>query len=158
MYETNINPALAYMDVASDEMATYSVLLKIAQQVLLASSQAIERANQNSQTGNCPTSKQITQKLREQYAALTNLTDAIVGTLAAPMFSRMIANAPKQNTLKVPKRLEDQMLSQPDFIDYSVQFANIQRVVLNIPEPWRTELADAASDLQKTIQHDLRIK
>lgn len=40
-------------------------------------------------------------------------------------------------------------------IDYSVHFANIQRVIHNIPEPWKTELADAASDLQESIQRDL---
>ncbi|MHC5936162.1 hypothetical protein [Nostoc sp.] len=41
-------------------------------------------------------------------------------------------------------------------IDYSVQFANIQRVINNIPEPWKTELADAASELQQAIQNDLQ--
>lgn len=48
------------------------------------------------------------------------------------------------------------MLSQLESIDYSIQFANIQRVVHNIPEPWKTELADAASKLQKAIQDDLQ--
>lgn len=85
------------MDVAQDEMATYALLLKRAQSSLTASMQAFERANENSRAGECPTRKQITQKLREQYAALTNLTDAIVGTLAAPTFSRMIATAPQQS-------------------------------------------------------------
>lgn len=47
------------------------------------------------------------------------------------------------------------MSSPLDRIDYSVQFANIQRVIYNIPEPWKTELADAASDLQEAIQNDL---
>lgn len=158
MSENSINPAIAHMDLAQNEIATYAMLLGKAQLSLTASMQAFERANENSQTGDCPTGKQITQKLREQYTALINLTSAIVETLDAPMFSRMIATAPQQNTVKVSKRLKEQMLSQPDFIDYSVQFANIQRVVLNIPEPWRTELADAASDLQKIIQHDLRIE
>ncbi len=41
-------------------------------------------------------------------------------------------------------------------IDYSVRFANIQRVINNIPEPWKTELADAASDLQEAIQNNLQ--
>lgn len=152
MSKNSINPAIAHMDLAQDEIATYALLLNKAQSSLIASMQAFERANENSQAGDCPTGKQITQKLREQYAALTNLTDAIVGTLANSTFSRMIANAPQQNTLKVSNKLEEQMLNQPDFIDYSIQFANIQRVVLNIPEPWKTELADAASDLQKVIQ------
>ena len=38
--------------------------------------------------------------------------------------------------------------------DYSVHFANIQRVIDNIPEPWKTQLADIALDLQKQIQQD----
>ncbi|QFS52434.1 hypothetical protein [Nostoc sphaeroides] len=38
--------------------------------------------------------------------------------------------------------------------DYSVHFANIQRVINNIPEPWKTELADTAADLQQQIQND----
>lgn len=50
--------------------------------------------------------------------------------------------------------LKDQKIL--DSIDYSVQFANIQRVVNNIPEPWKTELAEAASDLQKAIQSDFQ--
>lgn len=155
MTKNSINPAIAHMDVAQNEIATYAMLLGKAQLSLTSSMQAFERANENSLTDDCPTGKQMTQKLREQYAALTNLTDAIVGTLAAPTFSRMIATAPQQNTVEVSDRLEEQMLSQADFIDYSVQFANIQRVVLNIPEPWKTELADAASDLQKAIQAEL---
>jgi len=97
MNENNINPALAHMDVASDEMATYSVLLKIAQQVLLASSQAIERANKTSITGNCRVRQELTGNLRRQYTALTNLTNAIVATLDAPTFSRIIATAPKNS-------------------------------------------------------------
>lgn len=55
------------------------------------------------------------------------------------------------------EKLKGQMACELDSIDYSVQFANIQRVVLNIPEPWRTELADAASDLQEAIHNDLGI-
>jgi hypothetical protein len=42
-------------------------------------------------------------------------------------------------------------------IDYSVQFTNIQRVVHNIPEPWKTELTDIGIDLQEAIQEDLKI-
>jgi hypothetical protein len=49
----------------------------------------------------------------------------------------------------------DPINSRMESIDYSVQFANIQRVVENIPEPWKTELAEAASDLQELIQEDL---
>lgn len=97
MSKNGINPAIAHMDVAQNEIATYAMLLHSAQLSLTASMQAFERANENSLTGDCPTGKQITQKLREQYAALTNLTDAIVGTLAAPTFSRMIATAPNQS-------------------------------------------------------------
>lgn len=97
MNENSINPAIAHMDVAQGELATYATLLRRAQSSLTASSQAFERANETSITGNCPTSQQITQKLRQQYKALTNLTDAIVGTLAAPTFSRMIATAPRRS-------------------------------------------------------------
>lgn len=94
MSENKVNPALAEMDVAQDSMATYALLLKRAQSSLTASMQAFERANETSLTGDCPTSQQITQKLRQQYAALINLTDALVGTLEAPAFSKMIATAP----------------------------------------------------------------
>jgi len=97
MSENNINPALAEMDVAQDNMATYAMLLKRAQSSLTASMQAFERANENSLTGDCSTSKQITHKLRQQYKALTDLTSAIIGTLDAPAFSRMIATAPNSS-------------------------------------------------------------
>ena len=53
MNETNINPALVHMDVAQNEIATYSVLLKKAQETLLASKQAFERANETSVRENC---------------------------------------------------------------------------------------------------------
>ena len=95
MNESSINPALAQMDSAQNEIATYSVLLKRAQETLLASSQAFERANETSITGNCQVRQELTNKLRQQYAALTNLTTAIIETLDAPMFSRIIATAPK---------------------------------------------------------------
>lgn len=97
MYKTNINPALAQMDLAQDEIATYSMLLKRAQSVLTASSQAFERANETSITGNCRVRQELTKNLRQQYAALTNLTSAIVETLAAPVFSRIIATAPNES-------------------------------------------------------------
>lgn len=97
MSKNSINPALVHMDVALDKIATYATLLKKAQSSLTASMQAFERANENSLTSNCPTRKQITQ-IREQYVALTNLTDAIVGTLAAPTFSKMIATAPNKSS------------------------------------------------------------
>ena len=97
MNESSINPALAQMDSAQNEIATYSVLLKIAQQVLLASSQAIERANKSSITRNCQVRQELTGKLRQQYVALTSLTSAIVETLDAPTFSRIIATAPKNS-------------------------------------------------------------
>jgi hypothetical protein len=53
-------------------------------------------------------------------------------------------------------QITKQMPNQLNPMDYSVQFANIQRVVHNIPEPWKTELANAASDLQIQIQNDLQ--
>ncbi|KJH69792.1 hypothetical protein [Aliterella atlantica] len=99
MSETNANPALAHMDVAQDEIAIYATLLKRAQLSLTKSTQAFERANENLLTGNCPTRKQITQQIRQQYAALNNLTDAIVGTLDAPTFARMIATAPRRSPM-----------------------------------------------------------
>lgn len=98
MTKNNINLAIAQMDYAQNEIAIYALLLKRAQSSLIASSQAFERANENSLTGECPTRKQVTQKLRQQYTALTNLTDAIVGTLDAPTLSRMIKTAPKQSS------------------------------------------------------------
>lgn len=96
MNENNVSPALAHMDVAQDEMATYALLLNRAQSSLTASMQAFERANENSLTGDCPVRKQITQKLRGHYAALISFTAAIVETLAAPTLSRMITAAPKR--------------------------------------------------------------
>ena len=95
MNESSINPALAHMDSAQNEIATYSVLLLMAQEVLLASSQAFERANETSITGNCQVRQELKNKLRQQYTALTSLTNAIVETLDAPTFSRIIATAPK---------------------------------------------------------------
>ena len=97
MNESSINPALAYMDLAQNEIATYSVLLKEAQKTLVASSQAFERANKTSITGNCRVRQELTNKLRQQYIALTSLTNAIVETLDAPAFSRIIATAPKNS-------------------------------------------------------------
>ena len=97
MNESSINPALAYMDLAQNEIATYSVLLKRAQETLVASSQAFDRANETSITGNCQVRHELTNKLRQQYAALTSLTSAIIETLDAPMFSRIIATAPKHS-------------------------------------------------------------
>lgn len=99
MSNNNINPAIAEMDVAQDEIATYALLLKRAQSSLTASMQAFERANETSQSGSCPTRRQITQQLRQQYSASANLTDAIVGTLNAPTLSKMIATAPKQSPM-----------------------------------------------------------
>lgn len=96
MKQNHTNPALAHMDVAQNEMASYAMLVKKAQLSLTASTQAFERANENSLTGDCPIKKQITQELREQYAALINLTAAISETLATPSLSRMIATAPQQ--------------------------------------------------------------
>jgi len=97
MSRNSINPALAQMDLAQDEIATYAILLKRAQSSLTASSQAFERADENSTTGNCQIRQELTNSLRGQYAALTNLTDAIIGTLDAPTFSRIIATAPQQS-------------------------------------------------------------
>ena len=97
MYKNNINPAIAHMDVAQDEITTYSVLLKRAQGALTASSQAFDRANETSIIGNCQIKQELTRNLRQQYAALTNLTSAIVETLAAPTFSRIIATAPNSS-------------------------------------------------------------
>lgn len=97
MNKNSTNPAQAHMDVAQDQIATYAMLLGKAQSSLTASMQAFERANENSLTGDCPKRKQITQRLRQQYKALTNLTDAIVGTLDAPTLSRFIATAPQQS-------------------------------------------------------------
>ncbi len=94
MSNNSINPALAHMDLAQDEIATYSVLLKRAQSSLTASMQAFERANETSITGNCPVRQELTNNLRQQYVALANLTSAIVETLAAPVFSKIIATAP----------------------------------------------------------------
>ncbi len=94
---TNFNPALAHMDLAQDEIATYSVLIKRAQFSLIASSQAFERANETSTTGTCRVRQELTDKLRQQYTALTSLTNAIVETLDAPTFSRIIATAPKNS-------------------------------------------------------------
>lgn len=85
------------MDVAQDEIATYALLLKRAQSSLTASMQAFEKANKTSTTGNCQIRQELTNNLRQQYIALTNLTDAIVGTLDAPTFSRIIATAPKSS-------------------------------------------------------------
>lgn len=51
------------------------------------------------------------------------------------------------------EKLREKMMS--NHLDYSVQFANIQRVIYNIPDPWKTELAEAALDLQEAIQNDL---
>ena len=96
MYENNINPALAHMDLAQDEIAIYALLVKRAQFSLTASMQAFERANETSITGDCPVRQELTNKLRHQYVALTNFTSAIVDTLNAPMFQRLIATAPQQ--------------------------------------------------------------
>ncbi len=96
MSKKSINPALVHMDVAQDEMVTYAMLLNRAQLSLTASVQAFERANENSLTHDCPVRKQMTQKLREQYTALINLTAAIASTIAAPTLSRMINTAPKR--------------------------------------------------------------
>lgn len=96
MYESKINPALAHMDLAQDEIAIYALLVKRAQSSLTNSMQAFERANETSITGNCPTRQELTNKLRQQYVALTLLTSAMVDTLNAPMFQRMIATAPQQ--------------------------------------------------------------
>lgn len=95
MYENNINPALAHMDLAQDEIAVYALLVKRAQYSLTASMQAFERANETSITGNCPVRQELTNKLRGQYLALIHFTSAIVDTLDAPMFSRIITTAPK---------------------------------------------------------------
>ncbi len=95
MYKTNINPALAHMDLAQNEIATYSVLLKRAQSSLTKSIQAFERANETSITGTCRVRQELTGNLRQQYTGLTSLTNAIVETLDAPTFSRIIATAPK---------------------------------------------------------------
>ncbi len=97
MSENKVNPALAHMDLAQNEIATYALLLKRAQSSLIASSQAFERANENSIAGNCQVRQELTNNLRGQYAALANLTDAIVGTLDAPTFSRIIATAPNSS-------------------------------------------------------------
>ncbi len=94
--EQNHNPALVHMDVAQDEIATYAMLLNRAQLSLMASTQAFERANENSLTDGCPVKKQITQKLREKYTALISLTAAIVEAIAAPTLSRMIDTAPNR--------------------------------------------------------------
>lgn len=97
MSENNVNPAIAQMDLAQDEIAIYALLLKRAQSSLIASSQAFERANETSITGNCRVRQGLTNSLRGQYAALTNLTSAIVETLDAPTFSRITATAPKNS-------------------------------------------------------------
>ena len=96
MYENNLNPALVHMDLAQDEIAVYALLVKRAQPSLIASRQAFERANETSITGNCQVRQELTNKLRHQYVALTNFTSAIVDTLNAPMFQRLIATAPQQ--------------------------------------------------------------
>jgi len=93
----NINPALAHIDLAQNEIATYSVLIKRAQSSLIDSSQAFERANETSITGTCRVRQELTGKLRQQYTALISLTAAIVETLDAPTFSRIIATAPKNS-------------------------------------------------------------
>ena len=99
MYENNIHPALAHMDLAQNEVATYALLVKRAQSSLTASVQAFERASETSITGNCPVRHELTGKLRGQYIALTHFTGAIVDTLDAPMFQRLIATAPQQSLL-----------------------------------------------------------
>ncbi len=96
MYENNINPALAHMDSAQNEIAAYALLVKRAQSSLTASVRAFERANETSTTGNCPVKQELTGKLRGHYLALTHCTSAIVDTLNAPMFQRLIATAPQQ--------------------------------------------------------------
>ncbi len=96
MYENNINPALAHMDLAQDEIAIYALLVKRAQSSLTNSLQAFERAKETSIPGNCQVRQELTNKLRGQYLALTNFTSAIVDTLDAPMFQRIIATAPQQ--------------------------------------------------------------
>lgn len=116
MHENSINPSLAHMDVAQNEMANYAMLIKKAQSSLTTSMQAFERANETSRAGDCPTRKRITQQIREQYKALANLTDAIVGTLDAPTFSRMIATAPKTSPqllalLEVLPEVEKELLN-----------------------------------------------
>ncbi len=55
MSENNINPALAHIDIAQNEIATYALLLKKAQENLLASKQAFDWANETSIT--CLTDK-----------------------------------------------------------------------------------------------------
>ncbi len=97
MSKNSTNPALAHMDLAQNEIATYALLLKKAQENLSASKQAFERANETSITGTCPTRQELTDKLRQQYTALTSLTNAIIETLDAPTFSRIIATAPKNS-------------------------------------------------------------
>jgi hypothetical protein len=105
MYENNINPALAQMDLAQNEIATYALLVKRAQSSLTASVRAFERANETSTTGNCPVRQELTNKLRGQYVALTHCTSAIVDTLDAPMFQRLIATAPQQSLLhEIPQQ------------------------------------------------------
>lgn len=74
MYENNINPALAQMDLAQNEVATYALLVKRAQSSLTASVRAFERANETSTTGNCPVKQELTGKLRGHYLALTHCT------------------------------------------------------------------------------------
>jgi predicted DNA-binding transcriptional regulator len=66
MYESKINPALAHMDLAQNEIATYALLVKRAQSSLTASMQAFERANETSITGNCQVRQELTNKLRQQ--------------------------------------------------------------------------------------------
>ena len=125
MYETNINPALAHMDIAQNEIATYALLLKRAQETLLASSQAFERANETSVTGNCQVRQELTDKLRQQYTALTSLTSAIVETLDAPMFSRIIATVP-QNSPKLLALLDCLPYAERELLDIALTSLFIQ--------------------------------
>lgn len=125
MNENNINPALAHMDLAQDKITTYSVLLKRAQETLLASSQAFERANETSVTDNCQVRQELTDKLRQQYAALTNLTAAIVETLDAPMFSRIIATAP-QNSPKLLALLDGLPEAERELLEVALTSLFIQ--------------------------------
>lgn len=99
MYENNINPTLAHMDLAQNEIATYALLVKRAQSSLTASDRAFERVNETSTTGNCPVRQKLRGKLRGYYLALTHCTSAIVDTLEKPMFQRLIATAPQQSLL-----------------------------------------------------------
>ncbi|MGE5659465.1 MAG: hypothetical protein ACM37W_22965 [Actinomycetota bacterium] len=93
-----LNPAIACMNEAQEQMATFAALMQVAQTVLNQSQQAFEKANATSTTANCP---QLVASLREHYSALFHLTKAISHSLQTPSLQRMVI-ATSQEVLRYP--------------------------------------------------------